>query len=455
MSKSLEEGGRREEYILELLSSEGNSKRVIFFGDACTIGTGSKVDVLLNHTEELKCIIDYKSDKLQVLEGRVKINGEIITEELKIHYPCIIEIAEQLFRITKVQKNTKEPETKKEAQLKAVKQYMEKITDGGEEDIFHSEENSSQESSEMFSNEEKDPLLVINMDEMNKGDIKWNMKSIPDETLQMITDLCDFADNLSETEKELEPEMHSDDIKQKQEEEKNKERNDKITKEEPQEKDKPIVDGHKDSIIEDKEGSFNISRISIFESIPYLEEKPSTEAPAEQQSLNHPEEISKTDEHTKQITQIEQDTTIEETKIIEQIKLAEGLEQDKTINQIELNEGTEETKIIEQSEITSSIKQDSTVEPAEETEKTEQEQEKIVDQSKAIEQEKEQEVPLQKIKSTELPEEEPKTPLIPSTPGKSIRRASISHQIITRQKTDKKKKKAPADKKRKKQKKKE
>lgn len=547
MSMSLEEECR-EEYILELLSSEGSSKKVHFIGDACTIGTGSNVDVRLKHADSLRCIVNYKKNMLQVLEGRVKVNGEIITTELKIHYPCIIEVADQLFRITKSVKEKETVEVKKEPQMSTVEQYIQKIEDRMDEDGSQSEENSFQESSCIFSDGLKNQ--IIDIEESDKRDseqwecinpLEVSLNQLPDKAWKIISDLGGLVDELEDTDRELEPEMHSDDI-ERERQEKNKKKDISVeevhtqeveevstqevntqevntqemnTQEAPEEIntqemniqevveevrmqevstqeaiEEPVEESHAKEVLEDAhvqemnmqevveemntqevvdeinkqemnmeeantqeivedihteevhtrevseneekkqtaetEGSFNVSRISIFENIPYLEQNSQTEKPEKQEISNLESIKEEADEIPSQNKQPETETQHNSSPS-------------------PMKEASDKSQLKEEPE--------------------ENKEEPVHEQTEQMEEPVNQEIAPSETVSADKSAAHPSTPRksrikavlpvspAPPTPGRSIRRASISHQMITRQKAEPvKKKKALSDKKRKKQK---
>ncbi|KAH9387471.1 uncharacterized protein NEMAJ01_2367 [Nematocida major] len=237
----------REEYGLELLCPDGAAKRVSFIGEVCTIGTGPTADVKLSHGDALECVLDYKNDVLRVVSGRVKINGEIVTSELKMHYPCIIEAAERLFRITKAVIPQERIEAKKTETPPQEEQEESEEDESGEE--------SSSEEARIFSIEES----------IKEGHGQWEGVSltelaefqISEGTEKIISDFLERVDmdELSNgTDRELEPEMHSDDVRAQEE-----------------------ARGLRE-MQEEAEGAFNLSRISIFEGIPF-------EDPADAKSL--------------------------------------------------------------------------------------------------------------------------------------------------------------------------
>ncbi|EIJ88838.1 hypothetical protein NEQG_00657, partial [Nematocida parisii ERTm3] len=182
---------RAEEYSLELLS-DNDTKKVYFIGDVCTIGTSNKSDVKVSHTETLECVINYKQDSLRVITGKIKMNGEVITEQVRIHYPCIIEAANKLFRITKTVKDQKPDLTR-----------------------FSKPENNSENNSDEYSD---------NTTEYNTHTIKNNDSILSDadinecqlytkEAMETISNFwgdIEFDSNDLYSDKELEPEMYSD-----------------------------------------------------------------------------------------------------------------------------------------------------------------------------------------------------------------------------------------------------
>ncbi|KAI5189439.1 hypothetical protein NEMIN01_0502 [Nematocida minor] len=484
MSKSLEEE-TKEEYVLELLCSEGDSRKINFIGDVCTIGTVSKVDVKLKHPDLLEFSLDYKNDLLRVVSGKVKINGEIITKEFKIHYPCIIDAADQLLRITKVAKDPKTAETQQEAQLKAVKQFITSQT--VEQDIEDEtpSDHTSDASGDTFSNEIKNQILslgtpserqeawdCLNTSGMDIG----GLPDLLDEDKKMISELCERmgldADS-NETDKELEPEMYSDEIRREQEEQEAAV-NEQIVESVTEEKQHPA-----NTEVADNDASFNVSRISIFEGIPYMPSEPEKEEDKEER-VSAQSEANTLPEESTATNQVNNSEIVEESEINNQSILSTVAAD----NEMAVNEAANEsvvTEILADSKDETANADGNTVTEEAVDENGDEAANELVDDNEVettdIKQNEmkishgkvEEEVPTQEIKPSEPAEEtveHPSTPKkatisldvpstpAPSTPGRSLRRASISQQIINQQKTqpEKKKKKKAGESKRKKQK---
>ncbi|KAI5137740.1 hypothetical protein NEAUS04_2050 [Nematocida ausubeli] len=320
---------RTEEYTLELLCGNEEPKKVNFIGELCTIGTVSTADVKLTHSEALECIIDYKKNTLRVASGKIKMNGEIITTEVKIHYPCIIEAAERLFRITKtVTEIKKEKEVKRMPAYPIIRQEIVEM-----EEIAEHDSDGFYRSDESFSNDMKNKTYTI--DGSTKDEI-WenlslsglNMQDLPgvqENTQQIMNQFRDLVMELDgeseETDKELEPEMHSDDIKREEEERLQKmkeaecieeestltaakedttqtempceETQIEMCQEDALESTEHVVESvvelqnlqAKEDPMQAEDTTYNMSRISIFEGIPYEPHTASEEQAAEEENI--------------------------------------------------------------------------------------------------------------------------------------------------------------------------
>ncbi|KAI5181178.1 hypothetical protein NEOKW01_1397 [Nematocida sp. AWRm80] len=229
-----------EKNIVEIIHSNGNRK-VKVETDICTFGNAyTLADIKLNNPVLVQCVIDYKNNTLEVQNGNVFLNDTMVTGTAGIEYPSLLKIDNFVFRIDKEIECNK---CKEESNSDEVKGLEGKTIIDNQLDSYHgkeltviedSEESESTETSEVSEqlDHSTDSAVTTRLSEMVNliqsttpmSEEDMNKYKYLEELIKTMPPLTEEQLNLIEgsdldiemdiwSEKDLEPEMYSDDSK--------------------------------------------------------------------------------------------------------------------------------------------------------------------------------------------------------------------------------------------------